>query len=209
MTTFGTAPLPIMTFDPDWAEFMHYMYLPVVMVGQSGIRLPPNLSFMMELVEALCAREGVDTANPDRYVYLTMRRGWATPGNPLNRPGWHTDGFGSSDVNYIWTDRWPTVFAVQDFGDVSPDHVLSMKQFEDRADPACFKTYPLKTVLRLDASMVHCTPEILAPGGERGFFKVSFSEGKYALRGNAHNYLFDYAWEEAPRKEVRNDPAGK
>ena len=40
----------------------------------------------------------------------------------------------------------------------------------------------------------------------RTFFKLSFSKDKYDLKGNSHNYLFDYNWEMRERKENRNIP---
>ena len=99
------------------------------------------------------------------HIYVTARRGYATPGNPLNRPGWHSDGFGTSDVNYVWTDRYPTLFAEQPFEQISADHVDSVRQFAEQVDPARIRTYPDKTLMRLDPSVIHAAPEIPAPGG--------------------------------------------
>lgn len=221
MTIYGLPPERIGLFEPEWHEYMHFMYLPVVMPGEDAgdvlvnghIRLPENLEFMREIVEEICENEQVidDDGNVRRYVYVTARRGFATPGNPLNRPGWHSDGFGSSDVNYIWSDRWPTRFAVGDFGVISDDHVVSAEQFTKRAEswsPAItVVSGEPKTVYRLTPSVVHATPLIEAPGGERSFFKVSVSPDRYNLLGNSHNYLFDYEWEMWSRAEVRNHPA--
>ncbi len=148
------------------------------------------------------------------YVYVTARRGFATPDNPLNRPGWHADGFGTQDVNYIWSDCFPTRFAEGDFVGIDDDHVRSVEQFETQikqgATRAPFiRVYSgqAKTVYRLDASVIHATPLIHGGGGERSFFKISFSNDRYNLRGNSHNHLFDYDWKMWARDEVRNDPA--
>lgn len=205
MGDYGVAPTVISAdFAPNWAEYMHFMYLPVVMPHDAGVRLPKRLEFLRPVVEHALIREA---GSEFSYVYVTARRGFATPGNPLNRPGWHADGFGTDDVNYIWADAFPTRFAEQDFGDISAEHDVSIEQFEERVDPARIVTYPARTLLRLDPFVVHATPEIPAPGGERGFFKVSLSHERYNLLGNSHNYLFDYDWPMWSREEVRNHPA--
>lgn len=220
MTEYGKEPIDFGNYPlAEWKEFMHYMYLPIAMPNQDGIRLPPRLEFARDLIEETIRLEdatqymlGFDGKRFD-YVYLTMRRGFATPGNPLNRPGWHSDGFGTDDVNYVWTDRFPTYFALQEFHNISDDHNESIMQFTqqinlarcDGVDPIW--TYPDNQLLRLDSSVIHRAPEIPAPGGVRSFLKVSFSNSRYNLAGNSHNYLFDYDWDMFDRNEVRNDPA--
>lgn len=209
---YGLPPEEIGVFHLDWHEYMHYMYLPVRMATGDPIRLPQRLEFLREMIDAAIDRE-LDIFRkggpmPRRYVYVTARRGYATPGNPLNRPGWHSDGFGTTDVNYVWTDAFPTVFAVGDFHGISTDHVKSIAQFEDQVhDPLIkWETAPLNTLLRLTPAMIHCAPQIPSPGGERGFVKISFSDDRYNLLGNSHNHLFDYEWEMHDRAELRNDP---
>lgn len=206
--TYGAPPQLIDVFDLSqyWDEFMHYMYLPIYMIEGDGFQLPERLSFAAPLIEA-AVQEEVRRGNGWNYVYLTARRGFATPGNPLNRPGWHADGFGTEDVNYVWTDRFPTLFAIQEFTDISTSHVESAKQFEEQIRPENVATYPDKWLMRLTSDVIHSAPEIPAPGGLRSFLKISFSDSKYNLRGNSHNYLIDYDWRMYSREEVRNDPA--
>lgn len=220
--SYGEPPEEIVSLDLDWHEYMHYLYLPVVMPGTPGVRLPDRLRFLREIVyEALRRENHVGAFTEDRYVYVTARHGYASPGNPLNRPGWHCDGFGTEDVNYIWTDRFPTRFATGDFGVVSEDHVLSAKHFDALCGAAIgyggvfayhagtieINEAEPNTLYRLDPFVVHSTPIIPAPGGERSFLKISFSRDKYNLRGNSHNHLFGYEWHMWDRAEIRNDPA--
>jgi hypothetical protein len=188
---------------------MHYLYLPVVMPDVSEFRLPDRLAFLGDLLTMAVNREfeAAGTDWSELYVYVTARRGWASPGNPLNRPGWHTDGFGTNDINYIWTDRYPTRFAEQAFNGISTDHVRSAEQFEEQVKPDRIRTYDDGTLFRLDSTVVHATPIIPAPGGNRSFLKISFSPDKYNLLGNSHNHLFDYSWKMWDRAVVRNDPA--
>ncbi|AXC36186.1 hypothetical protein SEA_LYELL_82 [Microbacterium phage Lyell] len=208
---YGNAPELHGIWDLEFEQYMHYMYLPVEIPEDSRhwFTLPPELEFARELVGYAWASE-VKRGNLWSHVYVTARRGFATPGNPLNRPGWHSDGFGTPDINYVWTDRYPTHFAIGDFGEVSEDHVESTAQFEGAvafSDDIRIRTYPDKTLMRLDPSVIHTAPPIPAPGGERSFFKVSFSNTRYNLKGNAHNYMLKYDWPMYDRAAVRNDPS--
>lgn len=204
---YGTAPLNMGVYNLDFQEYMHYMYLPVrVPEDPHKLRMPQRLHFASDILLDAMQMEA-DLGNDWSHIYVTARRGFATPGNPLNRPGWHSDGFGTEDINYVWTDRFPTLFAVQEFSDISQDHRTSARQFEEQVDPSKIVTYPDKMLQRLDPAVIHAAPEIPAPGGERSFFKVSFSNSRYNLRGNSHNYDLDYTWPMHGRSEVRNDPA--
>lgn len=126
-------------------------------------------------------------------------------GQPAEPSRLHADGFGTRDINYIWHDGGATLFAEHEFGEISPDHVVSMSQFNIRARVT--RSYPDRTLLRLDPFVVHRAPDIMAPGGERAFVKISLSADRYNLRGNSHNYAFDYSWRMWSRDEIRNDPA--
>ena len=203
---YGIAPEQMGVYDLNFTEYMHYMYLPVWILGE-GFQLPKRLAFAHDLIMDAWDSE-LARGNRWDYIYVTARRGFATPGNPLNRPGWHADGFGTPDVNYVWTDRFPTLFAEQEFEGITEDHVHSIAQFEYQIDPANIRTYPDKTLLRLDRRVIHTAPPIPEPGGERSFFKVSFSNDRYNLIGNSHNHLLDYDWPMVARGQVRNDPAG-
>lgn len=114
---YGIAPHMLRAIHlPEWQEFMHYQYLPVYMSNLAHeVRLPPRLEFLKPVVfEAMGDWDDhhpqADAWDPV-YIYVTAKRGWASPESPLNRPGWHCDGFGSDDWNYIWSDVWPTRWA--------------------------------------------------------------------------------------------------
>jgi len=207
---YGKAPGQHGIWDLNFEEYMHYMYLPIhIPERPNRIDWPKNLGFAADLIEHVIHHEWEIRRNRTSHIYVTARRGYATPGNPLNRPGWHSDGFGTDDINYVWTDRFPTLFAIGDFGNISTDHVESSEQFTHRAEhwkPMTLQTYQDKELLRLDPSVIHTAPPIPAPGGERSFFKISFSNQRYNLKGNAHNHLLDYEWPMYDRQTVRNDP---
>lgn len=201
---YGGRPNCIGKFNPEWHELMHWLYLPVVMKGDLEIRLPPNLEFTRMFVQR-CMDNAHVWWTRDKYVYLTAHRGWVNKGEFLNRPGWHTDGFGTDDINYIWSDKDPTQFDTDIWADVPDDHIKSMEHFDKFAFPTW--TAPVGQILRLDQRHIHrCAPA--ASSGWRSFIKVSVSTETYALSGNSHNHLFDYDWPLRDRLEVRNDPAG-
>lgn len=207
MTRYGADPRIIGSFPlPEWEEFMHYLYLPVRM-PDTEVRLPERLEFLREPInlawDDACATTS-HLRNP--YIYVTARRGYASPENPLNRPGAHCDDFGGDALNYIWTDRYPTRFCLKPFEDIPADHEGSIAEFERQWDRDREVTFPAETYLRLTPFVVHRTPEVPAPGGMRSFFKVSVANERYNLAGNSHNYLFDYRWRMWSRDELRNHP---
>lgn len=223
---YGEAPIDLGDFQPlpEWHEFMHYLYLPVRLPADEGggvpdVVLPPRLEFLREAVEVALYDARTTTEHlDDPYIYVTARRGFATPGNPLNRPGWHCDDFGGTDLNYIWTDRWPTRFLTAPDGLTIPeDDAASMETFEalawqaenTHAPSLWFEdNWATGRLLRLSPYVIHDTPIIPEPGGMRSFFKVSVSTHRYNLLGNSHNHLLAYDWPLYDRAVVRNQPGG-
>lgn len=200
MADYGKPPIALGRFNFDLREVMYYLYLPVSILG-SGIALPPNVQCCMPLI-----RKALE-ASPRRYryVYLSARKGWASPDNPLNRPGWHCDGFGTDDMNYVWWSGPGTRFAVQRFTDISTDHVKSQSQFENQIDLRTIIHPPERNLYALDPYVVHATPLIYPPGCMRQFIKISLSDHRYNLENNSHNYLLEYDWPLHSRDEIRND----
>lgn len=204
------APESVGFFDITLPEVMYYLYLPVYMDDvryvpeEWDIRLPPNVASCRALIE-----RALDHADrPYKYAYLSARKGWATADNPLNRPGWHCDGFGTDDMNYVWWNGPGTRFTQHQFRDIVDDHVVSMAQFEAQIGerPELIYSPPVGNLYALTPRVVHATPIIGAPGCMRQYVKVSLSDERYNLENNSHNYLFDYDWPLHLREAVRNDP---
>lgn len=248
---YGEAPVAIgprgsLDLTKQWTEFMHYLYLPVRIPAHDlrslpeGVtkadgdwaRIPAPLWFLRDSV-LTAMRDARETAPhlADPYVYITARRGFATPGNPLNRPGMHCDDFGGSDLNYIWADKWGTRFVRSAEPLTLPtDDTASMevmdhlgasaeiewlrweakRQFNGNAErPALWMEHgDVNTMLRLSPYVIHDTPLITEPGGMRSFFKISVSTERYDLVGNSHNYDLDYDWPMVSRRVQRNKPQG-
>lgn len=180
-------------------ELMFVQYMPVQMPG-TDLRIPSHLQCYEPLFKP------VEVARDD-YVYLTAKHVFVTPGNAGNRPGWHIDGFGTNDLNLIWYDSMPTEFCVQDF-ELREDHEGAMEDMENQAESENIETYPVGSLLCLNDQMVHRTAEC-THGHYRTFVKISISEDKYNLKGNAHNYLFDYSWDMVGRGPTRNHTTHK
>lgn len=182
----------------DKVEMCFYQYLPIKMAGAlENFHIPPQLEWIKRFIPYLTFDPHTD------YVYVTVKHLFVTPGNMGNRPGWHTDGFGSDDVNYIWTDRFPTQFALQRFN-LSDDHVKSLKELEEQVLPENIFPATANAFIRIDKYNVHRPPTMGT--GFRTFLKFSVSKNRYNLQGNSHNYLIDYDWEMVPREALRNHP---
>ncbi|GER16714.1 hypothetical protein [Variovorax boronicumulans] len=202
MTTqpYGAAPVEIGHFKLRKPELLFVQYMPIKLAGSSRWAVPSNLQPFAPLMEHVDCQK-------DDYVYVTARHLFVGAGAIPNRPGWHADGFGTSDVNYIWADSIPTEFCVQPFA-LSDDHSISMAQMEKQARPENFRTYPDETLLRLDASVIH-RPAVAKVSGFRVFVKFSVSRDRYDLEGNAHNPLLDYDWPLHARAVARNNPSAQ
>lgn len=201
---FGEAPRQCGEVAANLNEFMYYLYLPVMMDG-SELRLPPNVESSRPIIQR-AMESSLEIANPShyRYIYLSARKGFATKDNPLNRPGWHCDGFGTTDLNYVWWKGPGTRFALQKFKYISEDHKESLRQFEEQVRPGSIVTYPESHLYEITPTVVHATPVIEEPC-IRQYVKISFSDHQYNLENNSHNYLFDYNWPLNSREVVRND----
>jgi len=202
MNNYGIKPQVITNIPIDCKEMLFYMYLPIKMIGSMEFRLPEQLKVFQPLIDLVIKHEGEKLK--DKLVYITAKHIYASPDNVGNRPGYHSDGYGTDDVNYIWTNKFPTVFCIQNFN-LSEDCSTSLTQMKEQALKTNEITFPVNTLLRLDELNVHRTPDIEV-GGMRTFVKISISTEKYNLVGNSHNYLFDYDWKMFDRCEIRNHP---
>lgn len=204
MSIYGDQPVRVREFNFDLPEVMYYLYLPVRMPGGGkDVRLPPNVECCRQMIEVSIERR--PALGDSSIIYLSARKGWASPDNPLNRPGWHCDGFGTEDMNYVWWAGPGTRFTRQILTGISDDHVESLNQFDERIDPTRVWTPPQKTLYAITPRCVHSTPEVKPPGCMRQFVKISFSMERYNLENNSHNYLFDYEWPMHSREVIRND----
>lgn len=200
---YGSLPADLGLLDLRVTEMMCWMYCPIATPSEP-ITLPPNLGQFRPLLEAI---QRYDYEAFDyKYVYLTAKTLYVSGENIGNRPGWHTDGFGGNDVNYIWSNHAPTEFLHDNFT-LPVDCADAMTRMEARAaEYGEVLTYPNKHLLRLDPSVVH-RPPVDFESGMRTFVKVSISKDRYNLEGNSINHALKERWPLIPRAIERNHPA--
>lgn len=188
-------------------EMMFYQYLPIKLKGIREPTIESRLLCFCEIIEFVCAefiKEYGLKAYKENYIYLTAKKMYQTRGTSFNRKGFHSDGFMTDDINYVWSDKNPTVFNNSNFKLTLDDNV-SMLEMESQADKRNDFFYPNETLLRLNQYNIHKVFDGDFEGF-RTFLKLSFSKDKYDLKGNSKNYSLDYDWEMRDREIKRNIP---
>jgi hypothetical protein len=187
----------------------YYLYMPIKMGGEDAIRIPEEFYPFVEIIHmALSAEHRRKACLTDQYIYISIETSPLKTGIYQKRPGWHTDGFLTDDVNYIWYDSLPTEFCVQDFA-VDQCHIVSMKQFEEQAKEENIVKYESFHLIRMTQHHVHRAAMPTENKHSRTFIKISFSKHKYNLKGNSINNMFNYEWKMHDRQELRNCPIKK
>lgn len=223
---YGNLPTDLGLVDINPTEMMFHMYMPISIPGSDQICVPEHMEMFMPIITNVKQHDYERFKN--EYVYLTAKTLWVNDKFIGNRPGWHSDGFGSNDINYVWTDRAPTDFLhivrhpsgwmncndyTFHFDDNQPN---ACERFYEACslvegqvgDTAAIKHYPDKHLLKLDPSVIHRSP-VNFEAGMRSFVKVSISPDAYNLKGNATNYLLPMDWKYATRQVERNHPTAK
>ncbi len=215
---YGAAPKELGRIELDTSEMMFWLYCPIKMAGARYDTLPRQLEKFDELLDIVYedVRDSFGVARwRESYVYLSVKVLHVTPDAPGNRPGWHSDGFLTNDLNYIWADRNPTEFFITDepFG-VEPDHASSMRAFDwmarhllrskgDRLEHA-----KPNHLYRLDQTNIHRV-SLNVESGKRAFVKVSISDKPYVQLGNSINHeLPAHPLPSLARQADRNCPQG-
>lgn len=187
-------------------EYFSYTYLPIKLAGQFGLTIEKRLQIFNPIIGRVCC-DFIGECSLDAFVrhnlYLTAKHQFQRSGVGFNRPGWHSDGFGTEDISYIWSNTQPTIFNRGPF-ELSPDDTLSMIEMEQQAKEENNFTFPNNSVLRMDQFTIHKVAEY--ENGNRAFIKLCFSKDEYKLLGNSINYELDYKWEYKARQTERNIP---
>ncbi len=200
-TKYGCEPFIIGEFTLVPTEMCFIQYMPIKM-PHSDIRMPKNLAWTQPLLDYVMFED-------NDYVYITAKHMFVTPDNMGNRGGWHTDGFGTPDINYSWVDIQPTEYAVQDF-QITEDDIISLQEMEAQVRPECIIRPPENALVLMDKHCVHRVPDLQGKINQpilRTFVRFSVSRDQYNMFGNAHNPLFGYEWEMQKRKADRNNTA--
>lgn len=200
---YGRAPIDLGLVDLSPTEMMFWIYCPIKLRESNNIVVPPNLWQFSSIIDACW--EATDSASwYDRYVYLTAKTLWVTNDNPGQRRGWHCDGFMTDDLNYIWYDSEPTVFATSDEPIAfTQEHKTALEEMAVAGETLPNSTYPIKHLLRLDQTVLHRVGDFGAPG-MRSFVKLSVSQHPFNLVGNSINRELAPDWNYAKRSVTRN-----
>lgn len=205
---YGDLPVPLGIHTVECNEMMFYQDMPIKFPGIYVLRDEQRLTPFNELI-GICCCDYIGVFGLDNYmssyVYLSAKHLFQSPGRPFNRPGYHSDGYMTPDINYIWCNKNPTIFNVSDFK-LTADHAISIEEMEQQALVENEFSFRNNELLRLNQFNIHKVSEI-KEAGMRLFLKVSFSKEKYDLIGNTHNYGIEYIWDMRERQVVRNNPS--
>lgn len=199
---YGALPEDLGLIDLSPVEMMFWMYLPISVPDEMSCQLPANLEQFQPILDAVFYDAPMEWRRS--YVYLTAKTLWVEGTYIGNRPGWHSDGFGTDDLNYVWCDRAPTEFIKGSF-ELPDDCADAMAKMAFEASMAAPYTYPDKHLLKLTPAVIHRSPVGFEPG-MRTFVKVSISRDRYNLEGNSVNHALTEQWPLVPREVNRNHP---
>lgn len=202
---YGNLPLDIGKVDVHTQEMMFWLYCPIKLPN-SNLVIPDNLKIFSGLIEKV--KQDMGNLWYSKYVYLTAKTLFTNPENPGNRPGWHSDGFLSKDINYIWCDKNPTLFFYD--GSLHPftkDHTQSLVEMDKLCENKSNQyALPIKHLLKLDETVLHKIDQDIQPG-IRTFVKISVSDYAYKKIGNSVNHqLTGTNWLSEERSPERNCP---
>ena len=214
---YGDLPVNLGQYDIKCDEMMFTQYMPIKL-SKNEAEMEQDMSYSAD-PRFDCFRPIIVAAEDDfleqfgydayeaSYIYLTAKHLYQAPNTSFNRFGYHSDGFMTPDINYVWCNSSPTIFNNSEFN-ITQEDVISMVEMNQQANENNEVTYGNNTLLRLNEFNIHKVGEH-CKGGMRTFVKISFSQEKYNLVGNAKNYLLDYDWEMVERKNERNIPHTK
>lgn len=203
---YGNHPISLGKFNIKDRLGAYLLYLPIK-INSSDIRLPDGYEELFPLVKKCLEDYKEFKGRECRYIYLSFETSEVKKGITQKRPGWHSDGFLTDDVNYIWCSDFPTTYSTANFN-ITPDHSIAIEEMNSQALPEFDNKIKNKTLVRMDQFVIHKATEP-EKDGIRTFVKLSFSDDQYNLKGNSYNDKFHYEWKMYDRKMVRNHPQQK
>jgi hypothetical protein len=186
-------------------QFHYVLYMPVKMQESAEIYLPKHLRAFGDMLQSVIDAELLirQQAVLAEYIYLTVKCFPVEGENVGNRHGWHIDGYGTDDVNWIFSSHGCTQMLNASVN-LSEDHDQCLRELAlegatnlDRVD------LEVNTLHRLGSSIIH-RPPVEVEQGVRTFVKISFSKHQYNLMGNAINPDINYNWTYHRRALARN-----
>lgn len=208
----GNDPTDLGTLTIEgWDEFCFVQDMPVKLAGEPAVRVPHALSFastFVAMVHAYLFEKYGDGWVNLRYLYLCAKHTIVDRGHTQTRPGWHTDGYGSDDLSFLWCDAVPTMFLKQAMR-LPEDDELAMERMNALADTDNLERGLINRVYGMDDTVIHA-PSQAHYVQPRRFLKLSVSRYPYNLAGNARNPLLPTPWEPTRERGTgRNCPEDK
>lgn len=192
--------------------------MPIKMPDDDGYRLPRALAQFEGVLQRIIDVEhrlSPPSLRAEYHAYLTIDQRWVEPGSLHREAPCHVDGFQGArwspkcltNHSYTVSDVLPTAYYVQPFDfskldEREHDFFWEMNaQVADDNEAHRFQPDEAEITL-MDCYSVHRGVENTS--GERVFrtwLRLSFEERRrvFDRLGNAHNPLFDYAWEMVDR----------
>ena len=190
---------------------MMCLYMPIKLSDSLDMRIPDQFLWVTNLLYEIFVRDMCVSDQRSKYIYLTVKSGWVSGDHTMQRPGFHTDGFMTDDINYLWSDNNPTQFIGGCIMGVPEDHEESLEYFDSILEGTGLepKEYPNNTLLKLNDRVIHRARPVMTPGF-RNFVKITVSGHQYRLKGNTVNPMLDSGWiNDVERKISRNCPLGE
>lgn len=204
---YGDLPLSLGIYEAKVGEMFFYQYLPIKLAGDIKPIYEDRLKPFDLMISTICCHfigeYGLNKYR-DNYIYVSAKNLFQRPNCEFNRHGWHSDGFLTDDVNYIWSNSTPTVLCEYPF-ELTLDHEKSLAEMEKQAELGNQSQAKENELLMLTQFNIHRVA-IAEKAEVRAFLKVSFSSDQYNLIGNSINPLLNYNWEMKPRQIERNHP---
>lgn len=188
--------------------------MPIKMPDLAEYRLPRALAqFSATIQRIIDAEHRVNPHHADYHAYLTIDQRWVQPGSLHREAPCHVDGFQGARwhprcrTNHTYTvgDVLPTAYYVQPFDLTRLDERVHDLFWEmnaivaDTDEAHRWQPAPAEITL-MDCYCVHRGVEANT-AVFRTWLRLSFEERRrvFDRLGNAHNPLFEYAWEMVPR----------
>ena len=190
--------------------------MPIKLPGCDEYRVPRALAQFAGTIQRIVDFEhAVNPHHADYHAYLTIDQRWVEAGTLHREAPCHVDGFQGSrwspkcrtNHTYTVSDRLPTAYYVQPFDFTGLDERVHDYFWEMNAQVAdtneAHRWQPAEAELTImDCYCVHRGVENESSSRVfRTWLRLSYEERRrvFDRLGNAHNPLFDYAWEMVER----------
>lgn len=219
--TIGKMPANLGSLSlPAWREFCFVQDLPILTPesGSLWLRVPSHVQALVPM--AMMVRNHLlqvfgERWLKQRYMYLTAKHTHVCYGQHQTREGWHTDGFGTDDLAFLWCDSTPTLVLDKPMIVSTDDReALAQMQAEGKRclygqaynGPRYITQLDTNRLYMLDDQVIH-SPAPAERDGFRRFAKISVSKYPYDLEGNAVNDMLPTNWSPTRKRgEHRNNP---